>query len=202
MKRLVVGDYWKAIELAAEQGYRANLRTGEVFGRSGKRLKARRYAGQDYPTMRLHVRGLPKRAYSVPVHKFVAFLIWGRAALAPGVHVRHRNGDTEKNTKSNLRLGTPSENAMDKPKSVRIATAKAARAAQGVTPCNAKLGVGAVRLILDELSCNTISTGRVRRGVVKNLAERFGVSRSAISLIGKGVSYRSFLEKDEDDDQS
>lgn len=33
--------------------------------------------------------------------------------------------------------------------------------------------------------------GRVRRGVVRDLAERFGVSRAAVCLIGKGKNWRA-----------
>lgn len=30
---------WEAIRLAVQQGYRANLETGEIFGKTGKRLQ-------------------------------------------------------------------------------------------------------------------------------------------------------------------
>lgn len=188
-----MSNYWKAIRLAVKQGYSANVRTGAIFGRYGKPLKIRRCGKQDYPTVRLHVRGLPKPAYSVAAHKFIAFLIWGRAAFARGIHVRHRDGNSENNARSNLRLGTPSQNERDKPKAVRVASAKAARAAQGVTPKNAKLSCTQALHVFDVLAEARTHTGRVRRGVVKKLAELYDVSPSAISLIGKEKSWIASL---------
>jgi hypothetical protein len=125
----------------------------------------------------------------VHVHKFVAFLIWGWAAFEPGIHVRHRDGNTENNTKANLLLGTPSQNERDKPVHVRAASARAARAAQGRVPRNARLTIEEAEHIRGELRLALGSSGRVRRGVVKEFATRYGVTPSTISLVGKGKTW-------------
>lgn len=183
----------KAIRLAAQQGYRADLIWGRLYGRSGERLSVKKYGDCSYPTVRLHVRGLPKPAYSVYAHKFVAYLIWGEQALSPDLEVRHLDGNTENIRRSNLLLGTSSQNQMDKPPATRQAAAKAARAAQGHYPCTTILSEAQVVLIHGELVAGTTVKGRVRRGVVKALAEKFGVHKSTISLIGKGKSWNALL---------
>ena len=180
---------WQAIELAVEQGYRGDPNTGNVVGKSGKPLAVVRRPGQSYPTIRLHVIGLARKAYSVPAHKFMAFVIWGRLALVRGSNVRHGQGGVEDIRRSNLSLGSWSENEMDKPASVRSASARAARAAQGHTPRNALLDQTSVATIRSQLGAEVTPSGRIRRGVVKGLAAQYGVSPSTISLIGKGKTW-------------
>jgi hypothetical protein len=183
----VLSCYWRAIELAIEQGYRGEPKSGDIYGKSGKRLSLKRYGKQEYPTVRLHVDGLPATAYSVPAYKFMAFVIWGRAAFAKGIHVRHLDGDSTNIRGANLLLGTPSQNEFDKPAAVRNASAKAARAAQGRAGPNAILTESRAKAIRRELEDAPRSrSGRIQRGVVKEIAGRYGVSSSTVSLIGKG----------------
>ena len=60
------------------------------------------------------------RGAVVPVHKAVAYCVWGdRAFGGRRVHVRHLDGDTSNNSITNLAIGTPRENALDKPASTR-----------------------------------------------------------------------------------
>jgi hypothetical protein len=174
----------RAIAAALGSGrYRVDADAGRIFG-PVRELQIKRHPNQHCPTARLHVAGLPKHAYSVPAHKVIAYAIWGDAAFEPGIHVRHLNGDNEDSSRANLALGTPRENEMDKPPEVRSRSARLARAAQGHTPKNAVIDAGAVDGIRAELDANRVPSGRVRRGVVKSLAERHGVSPSAISCIG------------------
>ncbi len=187
-------EYWRAIPLALQQGYIVNADEGFIVGPSGKRLCVRRYGTQDYPTVRLHVKGLPKSAYSVAAHKVVAFVLWGSEAFKEGVEVRHLDRNTENIKANNLVLGTSSQNQLDKPVEVRRAAAQAARRAQGPIPVNAILSVESARLICAHLAVNTNTNGRVRRGVVTMLAQQYGVSKSTISLIGKGKSWSAAIK--------
>lgn len=185
---MALSEYWQAIKLAAEQGYRADLDAGIAYGPSGRALQIKRHGTQTYPTLNLHVSGLPRPSYTVHAHKFFAFLLWGERAFAAGVEVRHSpDKNTENNRRDNLKLGTSSENQMDKPPEIRAAAARKARAAQGRTPCNAKLSTEQVRAIkLELLKYPASPTGRVRRGEVKRIAKKFSVSPSTISLIARG----------------
>lgn len=186
----VLSEYWRAIILAAEQGYIGNPETGEITGRSGRPLQIKRHGNQVYPTIRLYVRGLSAPGYSVHAHKFFAYLIWGRAAFSPNVEVRHLDGNPSNNRRDNLALGTSSQNQMDKTPEARRSAAVAARAAQG-RHGSARLSEEKAALIRAELSHSHGPKGRVRRGVVKSLAQRFSVSQSTISLIGKGRTWNA-----------
>lgn len=182
-----MSDYWKAIELALQQRYKVNVNTGEIFGPRGQ-LQIKRHGRQQYPTVRLHVDGLPGTAYSVHAHKVIAFVLWGWDAFQPGVCVRHLDGNTENNRADNLALGTYSQNNLDKEKMVRVRAAKLARAAQGSVPLNALLSEEQVVTIKAKLTCYR-RNGRVIRGIVKELAQQYNVSPSTISSIGKGRSW-------------
>ncbi len=183
--------YWQAIELALQQRYAVDVETGVITGPAGRPLTVRRCGKQQYPSVRLHVRGLPAPAYSVHAHKVVAFALWGRASFAQGIEVRHLDGNPEHNTRSNLALGTVRDNQMDKAPEVRRAAARAARAAQPRLPANTRLSDTDAAAIRAELAAARGPRGRVRRGVVKALATRFDVSASTISLIGKGRTWNA-----------
>lgn len=183
-------EYWQALPLALERGYRIDPDTGEVFWLNGERLSTKRAEGQQYPTVRFYVLGLSRPDYSVPVHKAVAYVIWGWAAFAPDIEVRHLDGNTENNTRQNLALGTSSRNQFDKPPEIRAAAAKAARAAQPLESFNAILTEEKAAAILADCNENRVPSGRVRRGVAKRLAAKHGVSVSTISLIGKGKTWK------------
>lgn len=158
-----------AIEDALQNGYRVRIEEGQVIGLKGRPLTVKLRGTQRYPTIPMVTPNMPRRFYSVPVHKVVAYAIWGRAAFEDGIQVRHLNASTIDNRGHNLAKGTSSENQYDKPKEVRIRAAKKARAAQGSRPMNAKLNSGSVRQIRflrrDGMS-------------LQKIADRFGVSKS------------------------
>lgn len=182
-------EYWRSILLAIERGYRINPETGEIFGLKGQLLSGKKSKNQDYPTVRFYVAGLSRGDYTIPIHKAIAYTIWGWAAFADGVEVRHLDGNTENNKKSNLALGDSSANQMDKPASVRSAAAKKARSRQPIESYSAILTDAKAAEILNVINGSRVPSGRVPRGVVKMLAEKYGVSPSAISLIGKGKTW-------------
>ena len=124
-------DYLDAIKAALAQGYSVDIEAGAIIGKTGKPMKLRRGYSKAYPTVSLVVAGCRRAHYNVAAHKIVAFVLFGEAAFAPGVHVRHLDGDTLNIKGANFALGTPSMNAFDKPPEVRRAMAQKARAAQG-----------------------------------------------------------------------
>lgn len=178
-----------AAKLAVVQGYTVNEDTGVVVTPAGRCLVASVSESYKYPTIRLVVSGLPKRSYHIRVHRFAAFVFFGDVALEKGTHVRHLNGDTSDNSRGNLAIGTPRQNELDKPTDIRSRSAATARGSQPVESFNAILTNEIASEILKELNSNKVASGRVRRGVVKSLARRYGVSPSTISLIGKGKTW-------------
>ena len=178
--------YLYAIEDALSSGYFVDSKRGKVIGLKGKPLTVKLRGSQRYPTVPLVTPNMPKRFYSVPVHKVVAFSLWGRAAFESGVHVRHLNGDTTDNRRTNLALGSPSDNENDKPKAVRVRSAKLARAAQA-EPVNKKLTPRQVSEMRRSVAYGP--TGRVRRGQLTMFAARFGVSKSAVSQAIRGITH-------------
>ena len=179
-------QYHLAIRDALSSGYTVIPETGQIIGLKGESLAIRLGGKQRYPTVSLVTPNMPKHFYAVPAHKVVAFAIWGERSFTKGIHVRHLNNNTCDNRKQNLALGTPSQNEQDKPKHVRVRVAKQARARQ-VRPANMKLTVEQVT----EIRSNAVfgPTGRARRGYVTELANRFGVSKSAVSQALKGVTH-------------
>lgn len=181
--------YIDVIQKALAVGYRVDAEKGLILGISGKSLAIRRHGTQKYPTVTLVYERSPHRFASVPAHKVMAYAIWGDRSYAPGVQVRHKDGNRENIRADNLALGTASMNELDKAPEVRRRTAKIARAAQGPRPINAVLSDDQVRYIRGICAMNLNKNGRVRRGIVKSLSHQFNVSKSAISAAAKGTTY-------------
>jgi HNH endonuclease len=180
--------YHRAIQLALTQSYTCDIEAGTVIGSKGFVLAAHRRGRQRYGTITLSISGMQNRQYAVPIHKVIAYAIWGDAAFAPGIHVRHLDGNSENNRRVNLALGTACDNERDKSSEVKSRAARAARAAQ-VTPHNAKFTYFEVDFIRERCSEYRRPNGRVKRGIVKDLAERFDVTPAAISAIANRKNY-------------
>lgn len=105
----------QAVRAAFEKGYRVNDQ-GQVISRLGKiralALKVHRTGD------RRHVFTIQmerNKFFPIPVHRLLAFQLFGDAAFGPGIEVRHLDGNSLNNTPSNIALGTKSQNEMDKP---------------------------------------------------------------------------------------
>jgi hypothetical protein len=70
----------------------------------------------------------PETGVVVPVlvHQLVAYSKFGEAMFEPGVVVRHLNDDPLDNSWDNIVLGTPRDNALDRPKADRVLHAQKA----------------------------------------------------------------------------
>jgi len=161
------------VQALQRDGYSVDLEQGRVLNALGVPLGVTltRSAKDGYPKVKL-------RGRTVPVHKVVAYVLWGDNAFAPGIHVRHLDGNRENTKASNLALGTPSQNAFDKPADVRSAMAKVARAAQK-SPCNKILNEDVMaRLIKDD---PFDLYGHVKIGFLGKWAQALGITKSAIS---------------------
>jgi len=156
---------------------------GEVFGPKGKlSLNSKNQNG--YPMYSTNWEG---EVFGVPMHKLAAVCFYGAKVFEEGVHVRHLDGDKFNLSKTNIVLGTASENELDKPEEQRSATAKIARAAQGFTPTNAKLTPEQVLEVRDFYK--SLDGKKAGNGVVKALCEKLGVSRTVLCNIKNGEYY-------------
>jgi hypothetical protein len=169
-----------AIEDALANGYRVDVEAGAIFGKTGRPLKLCKPAQGKYPRVTLQAPNMPRRCYSIPAHKVVAYAIFGVDAFAPGIHVRHLNANLYDLRAANLALGTASVNAMDKPPEVRRRIAQIARAALGPAP-NRKLTTYQVRKIRTALKAGQ---------AVTQIARDYGVHHSTISRIATSKTYR------------
>ena len=57
--------------------------------------------------------------FNVRLHRFIAYTLYGDKIYEKGICVRHLDGNSLNNHISNLKLGTHSENMLDKPKELR-----------------------------------------------------------------------------------
>ena len=172
---------------AVERGYTVTD-DGKLLSKN-KELKYSLSSKQRYPTFSTNWGG---RVFGIPIHLFAAYIFYGNLAFEKGVVVRHLNGNTLDFSKGNLVLGTHSENNLDKPKHIRIAAAKKARASQGVTPVNAKLTIEQVKEIR-EIYLHRKGK-KFPNGFVKSLCDKYSVSRTVISKIVRGKHYASYID--------
>lgn len=178
--------YHQAIANALSNGYRVDTVHGIIYGLKGKPLRVANHGTQRYPTVTLAVRNMPRRLYAVPAHKVVAFAIWGDAAFAPGAQVRHIRGVLDISADA-LRLGTSSDNQLDKAPEIRKAAAVKARASQGRRPLNTVLTEDTVRYIRE--TCKIGPDGHALYGEVKKLCTLLGLGKSTISMALRGKTW-------------
>lgn len=159
------------------RGYRMDALTGEVISPDGNRRPIKLYKGQRYPSFTITcTKDGIKKSVSFLVHKFAAYCYYGEAALTSVV--RYLDADTLNIKKSNIALGTKSDNEMDKPKHVRVATAKAARASQSRSPAC-------------KLSEADLAWIRARPQSTRVMAATLGVARATIQKALSGKTYDS-----------
>lgn len=110
----------RAIKLAYDRGYRVT-KGGTIIGLRGKPLKVSVYNAYRYPAFGLNkVPFTNTGSIKIPIHRFAAYCFYGNEMFNEGIEVRHLNGDVFDFSKSNIALGTSSQNKMDSPKDVRV----------------------------------------------------------------------------------
>lgn len=109
---------------AIQRGFSVNLE-GIVFRPDGEVQKLCLPSAPDnqYYTFPISFNG---GRVHVRVHRMVAFLKFGEAALLPGVHARHLDGDSLNNQWDNIAIGSQSQNMMDRTPSARSDHARSA----------------------------------------------------------------------------
>jgi len=162
------------ILIAYRKGYRVS-ENGNILNPAGKELSLNAAPGK-YPTVTVTEDTI---SYNVPVHRLAAYCFFGKEVFRKGLHVRHLNGNVMDVRKSNLALGTASENSMDRPLYQRVNTAIKGRKSQK-RPHNAKFSK-------DDIL--TMRKRRERGETLQAIATTYGVSRQTIHRIVKKIYY-------------
>lgn len=168
---------------AIERGYR--VEGNQLIGPKGP-LKVKCHGSQRYPSFSTNWGG---KVYGLPIHQLAAYQFYGKAAFAKGIQIRHLNGNTLDFSKSNILLGSSSQNQLDKCSVSRKQAAQIARASQGTTPCNAKLSPTQIQEIKQAYA--TLNGSKAPNGFTKKLTEQYGVSRTVINKVIRGLHYVS-----------
>lgn len=103
--------------LAKEKGYFVD-KQGNAYSPQGNKVGTR---GKD-SYLYFGIRVSKTKVIKVYIHRLQAYQKFGDLIFNDNIEVRHLNGNSFDNSFKNLAIGTPSENAMDKPESKRKKT--------------------------------------------------------------------------------
>jgi len=107
-----------ALKHAANRGYYVSP-DGAVISSRGRKLCTNVQRGYHYISVKW--RG---KSRTVAVARLQAYQKFGDRIFEPGLQVRHLDGNPGNNTADNVAIGTILENALDKPKHVRVRSAR------------------------------------------------------------------------------
>jgi len=110
--------------IANEKGYVIDDQ-GRVVSPQG-RYRKEDTAPNGYQRFSIKVEKGSRKTVNVFVHKLGAFQKFGASALIEGVEIRHLDGNACNNQLSNLAIGTPSENQLDRHPTDRLEHARRA----------------------------------------------------------------------------
>ena len=174
------------VKEAFQRGYYVT-KDGKVFG-PRKQISIKLHGKQRYPTISTNWGG---KVYGIPAHYLAAYCFYGDKVFDQSLVVRHLDANTLNLSKENLCLGTHSDNNLDKPSSARKDAAIKARKAQETIPNNAKLTKEQVLYIYNKMKS---VKGKKPNGFVKQLCDKFQVSKTVINKIERKEYYASYLD--------
>lgn len=151
-------------------GYRVDD-LGAVMGlRGARRCRVDR---DGYYTFNVRIAG---ECRPVRAHMLAAFQVHGEAALAPGIQIRHLDGNRLNNAATNLAIGSPTDNYLDRTPAARQAHAMVAARARR-------------RLSFEQVEQ---VRARVAAGEKQGLlADELGLSPSTVCDIVAGRTYKT-----------
>lgn len=174
----------QAIRFAFEKGYRVS-RKGILIGLKGRPLKLSLKGKQRYPLFPININGTIQ---SIGAHRLAAYCFYGERSLTPGIVVRHvKRRSVFDISKKNIKIGTHSQNNLDKPKRLRLRAARLARAAQPREGTTAKLTPKLVRQI--RRFYRQFSGRKPPNGSVSALVRELGVGRNALACVKSGATW-------------
>ena len=168
------------IKIAKNRGYFVDF-SGILYGPNGKKL-IKKYGAQRYPTFTITIDNIVQ---SIPIHTLAAYCFYGEYVFLENKVIRHLNGNTLDVSFTNIKLGTHSENNLDKKKEVRSLAAKKARKSQGYRAHNHKFTDDEVKLIRYMFKNNHKQT---------KIAKKFNVTTQCIYLIVKKKAYKDVTD--------
>jgi len=160
-----------AIRCASEAGYRTR-KDGSIISPKGRNLKLHPNSA-GYLTFSTKQDG---RTRNVPVHRLVAYEKYGDVIFKNGVITRHLSGDKLDNRRSNISIGTYSQNRLDMPRHIRL-----------------ELSINAASK-LRKLSARQLTEFRKDRekGASLNfLASKYKISKCCASYVVNGKTYQN-----------
>lgn len=161
----------RCIKYAFDRGYRVQG-DGSVLSPKGKRLSLHPNNRGGYLRFGVNCGDIRGKVY---VHRLAAYQNFGEQSFRDGVQCRHVDGNGTNNSPSNIALGTVRQNAMDKPKSTRLRTAKKAAKAR--------------RKLTDEQLAE-FRRDRAAGMKYKQLMAKYGISKATVSYIVNGKTYK------------
>lgn len=147
----------EALLSAVTKGY--HVREGQVYGPTQRPLKL--VVKKGYPNFKVRIG--PK-SYCVPVHRYVAFTLWGDKVFDPTLVVRHLDGDRSNFSVANLAMGTHQDNSLDVKPSVRKARMVHASKERRLNP----------------VTITTMQNLRNAGNSCAHIAKELGISRSSV----------------------
>jgi hypothetical protein len=116
-----------ALKAAHSVGYRITA-DGKIVNPRGNFLNGGYHErkGLAYNYFSLSTTNVPhvdKRTFRVYTHRLQAYQRFGDDIFQEGIVVRHLDGDSRNNAITNIAIGTPSDNMMDRPRHERLAHA-------------------------------------------------------------------------------
>lgn len=119
----------------------------------------------------------------VPVHRVVAFQKYGEKIFEPGIIVRHKDNNKLNFDRNNILIGTALDNHLDNEKSVIDMLYENCRK------------MGRDKRLFDDLKLAELRELRALGMSLKKLAVKYGCSKSTISLICSGATYKDSFGK-------
>lgn len=128
------------------------------------------YDKDGYPRSTLWFADLKIRK-SIQIHRLAAYQKFGSAMFVKGIEVRHLDNTQTNSRPDNIAIGTPTDNAFDKSRATRVRVAANAR-----------------RKLTSEQRAQLLAD---RRSGMKydDLAAKYGLRKSTISYIVRGITY-------------
>lgn len=105
---------------AYKKGYRCI--DGNVYSSFNNKLALTLHKSTGYLTFNIKLKN--KNATMVYVHRLVAYQKFGDKLFEPGIETRHLDNNKLNNLDENIKIGTKSQNMMDKPKEERTRISK------------------------------------------------------------------------------
>lgn len=162
----------RALIVLFDRGYRV-AENGSVYRLDDKTVSTRLVNGYYLIGMRARKLGLDARAR---VHALAAYQKYGEKYFEKGIVARHLDGNSKNNSLNNIEIGTYSDNIMDMTEEARKEKAMKAARSQA------------------KLNDNDVDHIRSSNMTLKQIMEKYNISKTAASYVRSGRTYKNKFE--------